>query len=159
MNEKPQAEHLWLHRLLGEWNGQGEASGPPGEAPATWTAVQSVRKIGELWIQCESRTESADGPPDIMQITLGYDPAKGRYVGAFAGSMMTQLWIYEGQVEADGRTLTLDTEGPDFSSGATRKFQDIVEMIDDDTHELRSQMLGDDGQWQPVMSVRYTRKR
>lgn len=157
MNNEPQDEHRWLHRLVGEWEGEGEMPGPPGEAPTTWRSVQSVRKIGELWIQCEARSET-DGGTDIMQITLGYDPALGRYVGVFAGSMMSKMWIYEGRVEADGRTLTLDTEGPDFGGGEqTRKYQDIVELIDDDHHELRSRMLGEDGQWRPVMAVRYRR--
>lgn len=159
MNNEPQAEHRWLHQLVGEWEGEGEAYGAPGEAPFAWKTIQSVRKIGELWIQCEARNETPKGAPDIMQITLGYDPAQGRYVGVFAGSMMSKLWIYEGRVEDDGRTLTLDTEGPDFASGQTRKFQDIVELIGDDRHELRSRKLGDDGQWQPVMRVRYRRIR
>ncbi|KRA20427.1 hypothetical protein ASE43_00335 [Lysobacter sp. Root983] len=157
MNNEPQAEHRWLHRLVGEWEGDGEMPAAPGEAATTWRSLQSVRKIGELWIQCEARIQMADGGADIMQITLGYDTAQGHYVGVFAGSMMSNLWIYQGKVEADGRTLTLDTEGPDFGSGQTRRFQDIVELIDDDRHELRSRMLGDDGQWQPVMTVRYRR--
>lgn len=157
MNNEPQAEHRWLQRLVGEWVGEGEMPGAPGEGPATWRSQQTVRKIGELWIQCEARSESPEA--SVMQITLGYDPDKGRYVGAFAGSMMSSLWVYEGSVGADGRTLTLDTRGPDFDSGRTRDFQDIIELIDDDHHELRSRMLGEDGQWQPVMSVRYQRKK
>lgn len=161
MNNEPQAEHRWLQRLLGEWVGEGEMPAPPGEAPMTWQSLQTVRKIGELWIQCEARieSESPEGEASVMQITLGYDPDKGRYVGTFAGSMMSTLWVYEGSVGADGRTLTLDTRGPDFGSGQIRDFQDVIELIDDDHHELRSRMLGEDGQWRPVMSVRYRRKK
>lgn len=159
MNNQAQAEHRWLHQLLGEWEGEGEMPGAPGEPPMTWRSLQRVSKIGELWIQCEARTEMQDGSSDLMQITLGYDPAQSRYVGVCAVGAMSHLWIYRGQVEADGRTLTLDTEGPDFGSGQTRRFQDIVELIGDDRHQLRSRMLDDDGQWRPVMSVMYTRKR
>ena len=53
-----------------------------------------------------------DGTPATTQITLGYDPAKKRFVGTWLGSMMTHLWIYDGELSADERTLTLSSEGP-----------------------------------------------
>ena len=42
--------------------------------------------------------------------------------------------------------LTLDTEGPCFSgNGKMVKYQDIVEIVDDDHWTLRSRMPGEDG--------------
>ena len=32
--------------------------------------------------------------------TLGYDPAKKKYVGTFIASVMTHLWIYSGSLDA-----------------------------------------------------------
>ena len=40
-------------------------------------------------------------------MTLGYDPRKKRFVGTFVGSMMTNLWIYDGELDKDERVLTL----------------------------------------------------
>ena len=45
-------------------------------------------------------------------MTLGYDPVQKRFVGTFIGSMMTHMWIYNGTLDAAGKVLTLDTEGP-----------------------------------------------
>ena len=70
-------------------------------------------------------------------ITLGYDPAKQRFVGSFIASCMTHLWPYEGTLDATGKVLTLDSEGPSFSGdGTTVKYQDIVEIVDDDNWML-----------------------
>ena len=68
-----------------------------------------------------------DGSPAKTRITLGYDPLKERYVGSIIGSMMSGQWVYSGTRSADGKVLTLDTEGPDFTNpGKTAAYQDIV---------------------------------
>jgi hypothetical protein len=66
-------------------------------------------------------------------MTLGFDPAKTRFVGTFIGSMMTHMWIYDGQLDAAGKVLTLDAEGPSFTDPAKMaKFQDMIEIKSDD---------------------------
>jgi hypothetical protein len=93
-------------------------------------------------------------------MTLGYDPDKKRFVGTWVGSMMSFLWVYDGSLDPAGRTLTLNAEGPDFSTpGKTAKYQDIIEFVSDDHRVLRSQTLGDDGTWHPFMEAHYRRTR
>ena len=83
-------------------------------------------------------------------ITLGYDPTTQRFVGTFVGSMMAQMWIYDGSLDATGRILTLDTEGPSFTpEGGLAKYQDIVEVIDPDHHILSSRVQGRGWQVEP----------
>lgn len=100
-------------------------------------------------------------PPDASTtlMTLGYDPQKQRFVGTFIGSMMTNLWVYEGSLDAKHRRLTLDTEGPNAAAGGKiTRFQDVVEYVDTDHRILSSRMLGDDGQWCEVMTAHYRRR-
>jgi hypothetical protein len=74
--------------------------------------------------------------------------------------MMTHLWTYDGSLDAAGRVLTLDTEGPGMSGdGAMVKYQDIIEFDGGDTRTLTSQALGADGKWQRFMKATYRRKR
>jgi len=150
---RPQAEHEWLHRFVGEWAFDSETP-TPGENCA---GVQTVRSIGGLWIVGEGQGTMPDGSPSIMVLTIGYNPKKGRYVGTWIGSMMTEFWVYDG--ERDGDTLSLYTEGPAFEGEGTAKYKDVIEWIDDDHYRFSGHMQGPDGEWQKFMTSIYTRKR
>ena len=153
-----QKEHHWLQQLVGEWTYENEASMGPGQPPAKFTGTESVRTLGGVWVLCEGRMPVPDGSPATTIMTLGYDPAKKRYVGTFVGSMMTHMWSYDGSVDAGGKVLTLDTEGPSFTAeGKMAKYQDIIEIKDDDHRVLSSRFLGDDGQWHHFMTANYRR--
>jgi len=153
-------EHAWLQRLVGSWIGEGTAEMGPGQPPQTWNVEETVRAIGEAWVQAESQGSMPDGTPHIMQITLGYDPDRQRFHGTFVGSMMTYLWIYDGELDAAGRVLTLNAEGPAMTGdGKMAKYQDIVEIVNDDERLLSSRMQQPDGTWVSFMTSRYKRKR
>ena len=157
---EPQAEHKWLQKLAGEWTMEGECSMGPDQPTMKSTGTESVRLIGELWTMGEGRGEMPDGAPATTFMTLGYDPVTKRFVGNFVGSMMTHMWIYNGSLDASGKVLTLDTEGPDFSGGTGMvKYQDIIEFKSDDHRVLSSQLRDKDGNWQKFMSANYYRKK
>lgn len=158
MTEDPQAEHQWLLKLVGDWTCEGEATMAPGQLPTQWKSTETVRAIGGLWIAAEGRGEMPDGSTSITVMTLGYDLKKKRYVGTFVGSMMTNQWVYEGELDAGEKVLTLDTEGPDWGAGGrTAKYKDIIEIKSADHRLLRSEMQGEDGQWSTVMTANYRR--
>ena len=101
-----------------------------------------------------------DVEPVTTIMTLGYDPAKQRYLGTFIGTMMTHMWIYEGEVDATGTVLTLDTEGPSYATESqTAKYKDLIEIKSPDHRVLTSNYLGDDGQWHEFMKAHYRRAR
>jgi hypothetical protein len=160
MNAEPVEQHRWLQRLLGEWVIETGVPASPGQPAETLVGSETVRQLGELWVLGEGHGPMPGGGEAHTMITLGYDPVRRRFTGTWIGSMMTHLWVYDGELDADGRTLTLSATGPDFERpGHTRQYQDIIEVVDDDTRLFRSRMLGDDGTWQDMMSARYTRRR
>jgi hypothetical protein len=161
MKVEPQKEHHWLQKLVGEWTCEGEAMCEPGKPPMKWEATESVRSVGGVWIIGEGRGEMpGSGEPTTTLLTLGYDPQKKRYVGTFIGSMMTNLWVYDGSMDASGKVLTLDTEGPNMAAqGKMAKYKDIIEFKTDDVRLLRSEMQGEDGKWSQVMTATYRRKK
>jgi hypothetical protein len=157
---KPQAEHAWLHKLIGEWAGEGEAAMAPGQPPVKWQSTEVVRSMGGLWIVAEGTGEMPGGGTATTLLTLGYDPKKERYVGTFTGSMMTHLWVYSGELDAGQAVMTLDTEGPGMTPEApSAKYKDVIELKSDDHRTLTSLVLGSDGQWQQVMTATYRRKK
>jgi len=155
---KPTKEHKWLRRIVGEWTYESEAMMGP-DAPA-WksSGTQSVRMLGDLWSVGEIQGEMPDGTSSVSIISLGYDPAKEKFVGTFIASMMTHLWPYEGTL--NGNVLTLDSEGPSFKGdGSMSKYQDLVEIMSDDEYTLSSQAPGEDGKWHPFMKMVFKRKK
>jgi hypothetical protein len=158
MKTEPQKEHEWLQKLVGEWTYEVEAAMEPGKPPEHFKGTESARSLGGLWIVAAGEGEMPGGGIATTLMTLGYDPQKKRYVGAWIGSMMTHMWMYEGELDAAERVLTLDTEGPGMTGGKMEKFKDVIEIKSDDHRVLTSHMLGDDGTWYGFMKASYHRK-
>jgi hypothetical protein len=159
MHAEPQAEHKWLEQFVGEWEIEVEGTAVPGQPPEKSTGAETVRSLG-VWVQCDGTMPMPDGRTGKTVMTLGYDPAKKKFVGTFIGSMMTNLWVYEGELDETGRVLTLDAEGPGFSDpGRTAKFKDAIEIVSTDHRILTSRILGDDGRWHQFMTAHYRRKK
>lgn len=153
---KPVPEHLFLNKLLGDWAYDAEASVGPDKPAMKSSGTETVRTLGGLWYIGEAHSQMPNGEPATMIITLGYDPDIKRYRGTWIGSMMTQLWVYDGFVE--GNTLNLDSEGLSMTGdGKTAKYRDSMEFVDDDHRILRSQVMNGDGSWTVFMTSRYRR--
>ena len=160
MKAEPQQEHQWLQKLVGEWTSEMEMPMGPDKPDEKCIGTESVRSIGGLWTMGEGRGEMPGGGQAITIMTLGYDPTKKRYVGTFIGSMMTYMWLYDGTLDATGKVLTLDTEGPHFGTeGKMAKYKDVIEFVSDDHRTLTSHMQGDDGTWSKFMTAHYRRKK
>lgn len=160
MKADPQKEHQWLQQLLGEWTFETEAMMEPGKPPEKFAGSERVRSLGELWVLCEGQGEMPGGGTATTLMTLGYDPARKRFVGTFIGSMMTHLWAYDGALDPSGKVLTLDTEGPSFAGdGKMAKYQDVIEIKSADHRVLSSRVLGEDGKWQGFMTANYRRRK
>ena len=159
MHAEPQKEHHWLQKLVGEWTFECECSMGPDQPAMKWNGADIVRSFGGLWTIGESQGELPGGGGCQSIMTLGFDPESKRFVGTFVAAEGTRLWIYDGALDAAEKVLTLDTEGPKFTGEGLAKYQDIIEFVSDDHRTLSSQILGDDGQWQPFMKAHYRRKR
>lgn len=130
----------------------------PDQPPMKSTGKQTTRSLGSLWTLGEMESVGPDGTPMRSVITLGFDPAKQRFVGTFVASCMAHLWPYNGLLDATRKVLTLDSEGPSFAGdGTMAKYQDIVEVIDKDHHRLMSRLQNPDGSWTQFMTAKYTR--
>lgn len=159
MNVEPQKEHAWLEQLVGDWASECEMSMAPDEPPVVMKGKESVRSLGGLWTIGDGEGDVPGGGVGRTVMTLGYDPKKGTYIGTFVGSMMTHLWNYtSGSVDAAGRVLTLDAEGPGMDGdGTIAKYKDAIEFVSKDHRILTSRILGEDGQWNQIMTVHYRR--
>lgn len=158
MHAAPREQHEWLRRLVGDWVYEAGSPVEPGKPAETLTGRETVRFVGDLWFVAEGEGEMPGGGTGRHLMTLGYDPQKERFVGTWVGSMMHHLWVYEGQLDAAGKVLTLESTGPDFEApGEYRQYRDVIEVEDADHRLLTGRMLDDEGEWQEVMRARYRR--
>lgn len=159
MQAEPQKEHQWLEKMVGEWTWESPSAMEPGQEPKMYTGNESVRSLSGLWVVCEGRGGPSGGGTSTTIMSLGYDPRKKKYVGTFIGSMMAELWIYEGELDAEGKVLTLDSEGPSFAGdGKLAKYKDSIEFKSDDHRVLTSTYQDEEGNWHPFMEAHYYRK-
>jgi hypothetical protein len=159
---KPLPEHQWLDKLVGEWDTSADCNMGPDQEPFKGKGHETVRSIGGLWVVAEGKGEMPGGGTAHMVLTLGYDPEKKRYVGTWIGSMMTILWVYDGELEADGKTLSLYAKGPNmtetgFGQG-TALYRERITFVTDDHRTWTSAVQGEDGQWNHIMQADYRRK-
>jgi hypothetical protein len=154
---EPQAEHKWLEQLVGDWTYESECVMGPDQPPMTGFGAESVKSLGGLWVLGEGTADTPGGTPMNTVLTLGFD--KGRFVGTFVASCMTMMWHYAGALDAAGKVLTLDCDGPNFADPTkTSKYQDIHELLPDGRRTLTSRCQMDDGSWVQFMKATYTRK-
>lgn len=150
-------EHQWLERMSGEWTYEMQAEAEPGQPPFRETGPESVRSLGGVWVMCEARGATPEGEDAVSVMTLGYDPERQRFIGTFVASMMTHLWIYEGELDAAGNVLALETEGPAYTGEGIAKYRDTIEFRGDDHRVQTSSYQRADGSWHPFMTTHYRR--
>lgn len=159
MQMEKSKEHEWLKKFLGDWTAKGEAPAGPDQPAMTWTASESGHLLGDIWLQVEGKHDMPDGNSASTQFMLGYDTKKKKFVGSWLGTMMDYFWVYEGELSADGKVLTLDSSGPRMDQpGKMAKYQDIHTFVSDTHRILTSQYQDDDGAWQQFMEAHYHRK-
>ncbi|QDV40365.1 hypothetical protein Enr13x_01710 [Stieleria neptunia] len=156
MFAKPQAEHAWLDQLIGDWTFDHDCQMPDGNT-STASGNMTCRSLGGLWLVCESSGDAPDSGPWSSIMTLGFDPVKDQYVGTFVGSMMANLWLYHGILDANQKRLVLETLGPSFDGSGTCNYRDTIEITDGDHWLMTSSLQADDGEWVPFMTGKHTR--
>lgn len=156
---KPSKEHDWLQKLVGSWRYESEMSCGPDQPTMKASGTEVTRSVGGAWIVGEGTGPMPDGEPATMIITVGYDPAKKKYVGSWIGSMMPMLWVYEGEVDPAGKKLSLYSTGPKMTGEGMAPYCDAIEIVDDNHRIFTGSMQGDDGKWTTFMTSHYYRTK
>lgn len=153
---KPRAEHGFLQRMVGSWDVTSEMS-----ADIPW--IETVRSLHGLWIVAEGngdmpKEDGSRGDPATTMLTLGFDAGKGKYVGTWFGSMMDNLWVYEGEVEPGGQVLSLYTTGPSMSGEGMADYREQITFLSEDHRTFTSAARQPDGSWKQFMEAHYRRR-
>jgi hypothetical protein len=61
LQAKPQKEHQWLQKLVGEWTYETEAVMEADQPTGQATGTETVRSLGELWVLALLRQAASAG--------------------------------------------------------------------------------------------------
>ncbi len=154
----PQKEHEWLKQFVGNWDSEAEGVMAPGQPPVKCNGTMSTRMLGGFWMVSDVKGDMMGMPIEAIH-TVGYDAKAKKYVGSWVDSMMNHMWKYQGTVDATGKILTLEAEGPNMSQpDKTSKYRDVYEFKSKDHFTMSSEMLGDDGKWLQFMKSEVKRR-
>jgi hypothetical protein len=158
MDATPRPEHRWLQRLVGDWTFEVEERPASGEPSGTSHGSERVRTLGEIWVLAEGQGEMPGGSIGHTLMSLGFDPVRRRFIGTWIGSMMTHMWVYDGTLDAEGRVLSLESDGPSMTGdGTTSRYRDAIEFRHDNERTLTASVRQPDGSWQTFMVATYRR--
>jgi hypothetical protein len=155
---KPTKEHQQLEQFAGKWTSEAEATMPNGESMVC-KGVETSKLMGGFWLVAEGEGEMM-GQKMGSLMTIGYDAKAKQYVGTFVCSAQDHLWKYTGKFDETGKKLVLETTGPSMIDPKQQaKYQETLELVDEDHKVFSSFVEGADGKWQPIMTAKYTRVR
>lgn len=155
----PTAEHEWLQRLTGQWETEVEVMAEPGKPPLKVEATETTRRIGQLWVLTHAEAKPS-AMPFARALTLGYDPAKKKYVGTWVDSNSTYIGKSEGTLDAAGTTLTLEGEIPHpYDNVRLIKVREVIELKSPDHKVVTTSLQGDDGNWLTLVTVNARREK
>jgi hypothetical protein len=154
---KPQKEHEFLQKFVGEWESVGKRTMGEGQPPMECNGTATTRMLGEFWMISEGKGDAMGSPMEnVMQ--LGFDTKKGKYIGTWIDSMFNHMWHYEGTAEGD--KLTLFAEGPNMMEpGKMAMYRDEFEFKSPDHYVLTSSAQGEDGKWTTFMTADVRKKK
>lgn len=141
---QPTAEHAWLLRGVGDWQGTLTTSLPdvPSEPiPVT----ETVEAVGGFWTQSRFECEFM-GAPFVGTGCLGYDTQRKKFVGTWIDSSSSYLSVMEGERDPKTQELVMRWQAPDMMTGALAPHRYVSVERKDGSHETTFYMGAGDAE-------------
>jgi nucleoside-specific outer membrane channel protein Tsx len=157
---KPTKFHEAMAYEVGTWDAEVSMWMSPDAEPMKSKAIEKNDLLGKMWLMSQFEGEFG-GEKFMGRSALGYDPVKKKYVGGWVDSMSPFMMRMEGDYDAASQTLTMMGEGTDVMTGKPTKHKLVTQYEDEDakTFTMYQQDGGDDGEWQKMMEINYTRRK
>lgn len=153
---KPSKEHALLEQLAGKWTAKFTLT-MPGMPPMTSTGTEVNERLGGLWIATRYDDPGMLGGAFAGAQLLGYDPAKKKYVAAWADSQSTALSLQDGTYDEATRTLTLSGPSVDPMTGQQGTVRSVLRWSDDD-HRVQTMFVpGPGDEEMELFEIEYAR--
>lgn len=153
----PLPEHAVLKEEAGLWDATVESFMAPGQPPVLSKGTETGIMVGDFWLVSEFKTDMM-GQPFTGRGTLGYDPAKKKYVSTWVDSMTPTLSLGESTYDAATHTFTGWLDGLDYA-GQPTKIKTVTAFKDPATRVFTMSLPGSDGKDMTALRITYTRRK
>jgi hypothetical protein len=158
-SQKPQKEHQILKQWEGDWDATARMTGKSEKENVESRGRETAKlAYGGFWLVMEFTGESQQKAFQGRG-TIGYDPAKQKYVLTWIDSMNPRMMTAEGSADKDGKVLTFYGECVDPSDKKQTQEKLVFEIRDADTRTLTFYTTGAEKKDQKGMEILYTRHR
>ena len=154
---KPGPEHAVLKDQAGVWDATVESFMAPGQPPVLSKGTETGAMVGDFWLVSDFKTEMM-GTPFNGRGTMGYDPARKKYVSSWIDSMTPTLSLGESDYDPATRTFTGWLDGLDYA-GQPTKIKAVTVWKDPATRVFTMSLKGPDGKDMTAMRITYTRRK
>lgn len=130
---EPTKEHEMFKSLVGVWDVDVDfyPEGPSGPKMSS-KATETNKMLGGFFVISDFDGELA-GAPFTGHGQTGYDPVEKMYVGTWCDTMSPHLMHTKGNYDVKTRTMTMEYEAIDPSTGNKAKGKNVEKHIDDNT--------------------------
>lgn len=111
MVPQPSDAHRFVQEAVGTWKVACTYYMDPTQPPMECEATDTIEAVGPFWTVSRFVCPLPDNNELVGKATLGYDPNKGKYVGFWIDSCTTTPFYYEGDYDADSKTLAMSGSG------------------------------------------------
>lgn len=149
---KATEHHALLQKKVGSWTTSVSMMGMESKGS------YECRKVGDLWVVGDYQGDFM-GAPFTGHEVWGFDSKKGKYVGTWIDTWTDHVVSSEGAYDAATKTLAMWCDGVDPMSGEPIRERHDSKFIDADTWEFTMNHPGPDGEYAPVMTITYKRRK
>jgi len=155
----PGPQHKALEPLIGNWKAITKWWMDPA-APAETSSATSTAKwiLGGRFVQ-EDVVGMMEGTPFHGMGITGYDNFKKEYIAFWIDEMATSFMFMNGQADASGKIITMQSEYEDPASGKTELYKTVTIIDSNDKHTYQMFKVGEDGKEIKNFEVVYTRQK
>ena len=161
MNEAatPGPMHQWLAQLAGDWKYESTMWTAPGVPPTVMGGdCDKKMTFGGRFLEEFHRGTSMGKVAEGRNVT-GWDNLQKQFVGNWIDNASTGIIETRGRLEADGKTMTLESEYLNPMNERREKLRLIYRIKDADHHSFEYWVKGVKGAADhKFMEIRYTRK-
>ena len=155
---KPGKEHEALKVFEGEWTFEGKFTMEGDKPPMEMKGTETSKMVMGGWYLNSDVKSTFMGMSMEGRWTMTYSLFKKKYQASWIDSMMPNIFLSEGEVDATGKIFTLKGEGFDMA-GKAQPERWVIEVKDADNHTMAFYSPGPDGKEKKAGEITYKRKK